>query len=186
MFPFLAMWKEANDYFAAFPPVCKESNGDLPQQKQAEAAKKADAAKAEAKKTEEKKDDKKEEEKKEDDAVKAGPATRATAAVRGALSAACGAVCVAHARVASLPWKMISNVTLRLGTLFTWVWVFWSLTEDPAVLAIPALAHVVPHLIDRFGKDRLSKDMDAAIREGVAVAVAGLQYYIFKTHIVQY
>ncbi len=207
LFPFFALWKSANDYFAAYPPVPQDAakaNGDIAQQqKTAEApaaAAKNDAKAADAKKpaaepakkddkskaaAEEKKDDeKKEGEEKKPSAP--NPLSRLVGLVTYAVCAVLGAARSAYARVAALPWELITDVSLRLGTVFTATWVFWTLTEDPAVLGVPFFVHFAPLLLDRFVRGRVSKDWEHLLKETCLVAAAGVQYYIFKTNVVQY
>ncbi len=186
-FPFLAMWKAVTDYFAAMPVAeeDKEKNGGIPQQKE-EPAKKKEAPAVPAKPDAAKKDDAKEDEAKEGEEEP----TKKTNPLAPILSMACGTLCLAHrtvcsiySRIAALPWETITSLTLYFGTISAWVLVFWTLTEDPVVLAAPALTHLAPVLIDRAN---FGKDVNNLLKETCAVATAGLQYYIFKTNIIQY
>ena len=211
VFPVLAMHKVVSAYLAHDPRLQpKQANGSIPNQTKGEEepAKKEDAAKKDesAKKDDAKKTEapaaKKEEPTPGTEAAK--PAEETAVATSKPSLATClknlpcrlassllnltrcltGALLCVYARVMSLPWDLITNLVIALGMQVTYTTVFWTLTEDPAVLALPVVFYVVPLLVERFA-DRMTKENAQLARELATATGVCVKYYLFKTNITQ-
>ena len=205
VFPLLATYKETFKYYGMTGgKKCVEANGDVVAEKKEEPpapAKEDKKAEEPAKKEEaaaKKPDgDKKEgggEEKKAEEApapAKASLVARAKGAACACLGtclAAYGRVMAAAdcavAKVAALPWDMITNVVFTLGINFTFTLTLWTLTEDCAALSTPLFTLVLPKILRKY-EEKVGADRAAVLLAANGTAFSALQYYLFKTNITQ-
>lgn len=208
LFPLLAVYKETFKFYGITggkPRV--EANGDVVAEKKEEP--KAAAAAKEDKKAEEpakkeapaaaakKDDDKKEggEEKKAEEEPAAPAKASLVARAKGAACACLGACLASYrrgmaaadcafARVAALPWDMITNVVFTLGINFTFTLTLWTLTEDCAALSAPLFTLILPKILRKY-EDKVGADRAAVLLAANGTAFSALQYYLFKTNITQ-
>ena len=201
VFPLLAIYKETFKYYGITGgKPCVEANGDVVAEKKEEKAKEDKKAEEPAKKEDAaaKKDgDKKEgggEEKKAEEA--AAPAKVSLVARAKGMACACLGTCLsaygrvmaaadcAVAKVASLPWDMITNVVFTLGINFTFTFTLWTLTEDCATLSTPLFTLILPKILRKY-EEKVGADRAAVLLAANGTAFSALQYYLFKTNITQ-
>lgn len=193
--PFLSMYKDAKDYFdnnsLVDKSVTEKQNGDV-------------VAKETTKPVETKKPEPAKDEKKAAPEKSAEPATNSTEEPKKACGLkalgcnACATVCRLTSTVtrpicnavffinSKVEWELITNLILRYGVVATFTWTFWTLTEDPIVLGFPLFSTFVPMAISKFVAGKVSKNWETVLMEMCLCGSSGLQYYIYKSNIIQY
>lgn len=213
VFPGLAMFHKSFGYFepearqaaSAITEITDNGNATKIQEEPEKVEESAEAPKPEAEestkeetKPEETKSDetpKDEEAKKEPEVVKPAPEPVKPSALclacEGLLRLVCATICKVKScvvnvidRVLALPWESIFTLTTSVGTSLAVTLAYWSLTEDYAVLIMPAVCHFLPYVASKAqAKGWLSERGSNLSVELSQLAASASQYYLFRTYI---
>lgn len=205
VFPLLAIYKDTFKYYGiAGGKPCVAANGDVVSEKKEEPAAKEDKKAEEPAKKEEKAAAKKDDDKKEEGSGEeekkaeepAAPAKSSLVARAKGVACACLGTCLAAygrfmaaadcalAKVAALPWDMITNVVFTVGINVTFTFTLWTLTEDCAALSTPLFTLILPKILRKY-EDKVGADRAVVLLAANGTGFSALQYYLFKTNITQ-